>query len=230
MKKIPKYIFIILPLIFLSLITGIWAGWIRVGWDFPLSSSAGEHGALMVGSFLGTLICLERAFTFPKKIALILRFFNSLSFIFIIIKYPVIAHWILFIGSIGLVILYFLIYLKFSELYVLLMMAGAMCWVIGNGLLLQTSFYPQAVMWWIGFLFLTITGERLELSRYLNIGRSAKSIFVILLVLFIAGILVPFHDYGGYVTAISLIGSSIWLFINDIPRRSLRSTGIPGLS
>ncbi|MGA2667748.1 MAG: hypothetical protein ABSF32_02395 [Ignavibacteria bacterium] len=226
MKKIPKYIFIILPLVLLGLLTGIWAGCIRIGWNFPLSSFAGEHGALMVGSFLGTLICLERAFTFPKKIALMLPLFNSLSFIFIIAKYPVIAYWVLFIGSMGLVVLYFFLYLKFSELYVLLMMMGAMCWVIGNGLLLQTSFYPQAVTWWIGFLFLTITGERLELSRYLNIGKSTKSIFVILIALFIIGITIPFHEFGGYVTAVSLIGSSLWLFIYDMPRRNLKNTGV----
>lgn len=225
MKKFPKIVILILPLVLLSLLTGIWAGWIRIGWNFPLSSPAGEHGALMVGSFLGTLIILERAITYPNKSALLLPLFNGLSLIFIFLKIPVIAYWILFIGSIGLVILYLLMYIKFSEVYVILMMAGAMCWAIGNGLLIKTSFYPQAATWWMGFLFLTISGERLEMSRYLNISKPKKIIFVTLLILFVVGILLPFHDYGGYIAAISLIGTSIWLFINDMPRRGLKGTG-----
>lgn len=47
----------------LSLIAGIWAGLVRLGWRLPVPSVAAmsDHGALMIGGFLGTLISLERA-------------------------------------------------------------------------------------------------------------------------------------------------------------------------
>ncbi len=56
--------------------------WIRIGWNFPVSQSAGQHGALMVGSFLTTVILLERAITFKNRNVLLLPFINGLSGVF----------------------------------------------------------------------------------------------------------------------------------------------------
>jgi hypothetical protein len=105
------------------------------------------------------------------------------------------------------------------------MLCGALCWSIGNVILIKTSFYPQAVIWWIAFLFFTISAERIELSRYLQLSAKRKVILFILLTFFIIGIFVPFHDAGGFIIAFSLIGSSIWLLVNDMASRSLMKEG-----
>ena len=89
---------LILPFILLSLLTGIWSGWIRIGFDFPLSSVSGNHGAMMVGGFIGTLICLERALGFKNKIALFIPAISSLSIFFFLIQmqniaFVVAAYW-----------------------------------------------------------------------------------------------------------------------------------------
>ena len=46
-----------------ALLTGVWAGLVRLGWQVPLLAAIppSAHGPLMVSGFLGTLIGLERA-------------------------------------------------------------------------------------------------------------------------------------------------------------------------
>lgn len=216
---------LIIPLIILSLLAGIWSGWIRIGFDFPVSTFSGNHGAMMVGGFIGTLICLERALGFNKKIALIIPAISSLSIIFFLIQLQSIAFMVLLIGSIGLVIMYYTLLRKFNEIHVIVMMIGSLCWFIGNAILVKTNFYPSAVMWWIAFVFFTITGERLELSRYLQVSVLQKYILVCLMMIYVIGILIPFHDSGGYVIGFSLISSGIWLFTYDMAKKSLKREG-----
>src|SRR4051794_34752122 len=103
-----KQVLFLLPLILLSALTGIWAGWLRIGcfhtgWNaFPITA-AGEHGALMVGSFLGTLICLERAVALRNKYALLIPLLNAVSLIAFWLKAPQLGYWLLIIGSLGYV-------------------------------------------------------------------------------------------------------------------------------
>ena len=216
---------LIQPLILLSLLAGIWSGWIRIGFDFPVSSFSGNHGALMTGGFIGTLICLERALGFKNKIALLVPAVSSLSIIFFLLQMQNIAYIMILLGSIGLVIMYFTLLKNFNEIHMIVMMIGSMCWFIGNAILVKTNFYPSAVMWWIAFVFFTITGERLELSRYLMISSFKKYLLVVFMLIYIIGILIPFHDSGGYVIGFSLISSGLWLFKYDMARKSIKREG-----
>jgi hypothetical protein len=215
---------LILPFILISLLAGIWSGWIRIGFDFPVSYPSGNHGAMMVGGFIGTLICLERALGFKNKIALFIPAISSLSIFFFLIQMQNIAFILLLIGSIGLVILYFTLLNKFNEIHMIVMI-GSLCWFIGNAILIKTNFYPSAVMWWIAFVFFTITGERLELSRYLQISKLQKYMLVVFMLIYIIGILIPFHDSGGYVIGFSFISSGLWLFKYDMAKKSLKRDG-----
>lgn len=216
---------LILPLVILGLLTGILAGWIRIGWNFPMAGTMGEHGAYMVGGFLGTLICLERTVNYPNRLALLVPAVNSLSIVFLLAGYSLIAYFFLLAGGIGLTIVYLNLYAKHKNFYLLLLLSGALCYVIGNALLIKSSFYPPTVMWWIAFLFLTIAGERLEFSRFLNISGTKQTVLVILLLLFVAGIVSPFHSIGGYILAFSMIGCSVWLLKYDMAKHSLKKPG-----
>jgi len=53
--RIPFVVFAVI-----NLLTGLWAGLIRSGWNFPGTPLAVHHGAIMVGGFLTTLIILEK--------------------------------------------------------------------------------------------------------------------------------------------------------------------------
>lgn len=215
----------ILPLISLSLIFGVLTGWFRIGWEFSSTASWPDHGAIMTGGFIGTLICLERTINFKHKLALLIPVIGSLSIIFFLLRYVETAYWLLLIASLGLCIIYFILYLEHNEVYILIMMAGAFAWLTGNIFLLQTHFYPNSVMWWIAFLFFTILGERLELSRYLMLKTWHKFLLLFLLALYIIGILIPFHGSGGYISAVSMIGSFIWLYKYDMAKKSLKKEG-----
>ena len=218
----------ILPLVMLSLLTGIFSGWFRIGWNLPISLPSGEHGALMVGSFLGTLICIERSVSYPNRIALIVPLLNSLSIVFFLLSMPKTAYVFLILGGSGLTAIYYMVYVKHKGIHILIMMAGAMCYLIGSVVLYNISFYPSVVMWWIAFLFLTITGERLELSRFILMKNAAKkqSALIFLISLFIVSILLPFHStFGSLLSAVSLIGSAFWLFKYDMAKHSLKKPG-----
>ena len=222
-----KHIFI-LPLVLLSLLTGIFSGWFRIGWNLPISLPSGEHGALMVGSFLGTLICIERSVSYHNKAALFVPLVNGLSLIFFLLAMPKIAYIFLILGGAGLTGIYYIVYVKHKGIHILIMMAGAMCYLIGSAVLYNSSFYPAVVMWWIAFLFLTITGERLELSRFILLKNKIKkqSVLIFLISLFIVSILLPFHsDLGSSLSAVSMIGSAIWLFKYDMAKHSLKKPG-----
>jgi len=83
-------------------------------------------------------------------------------------------------------------------------------------------------MWWIAFLFLTITGERLELSRFILLRKTVlkQSALIIFISLFFAGIFLPFHSaLGSSLSALSMIGSAIWLFKYDMAKHSLKKRG-----
>lgn len=79
-----KLLPVILPLVFLSLLAAVWAGWIRIGWAYPLTVVAGKHGALMVGSFLGTFISLERAVVIKNRWAMLTPFLSGVSLVLIV--------------------------------------------------------------------------------------------------------------------------------------------------
>jgi len=222
-----KHIFI-LPLVLLSLLTGIFSGWFRIGWNLPISLPSGEHGALMVGSFLGTLICIERSVSYHNKAALFVPLVNGLSLIFFLLAMPKISYIFLILGGAGLTGIYYIVYVKHKGIHILIMMAGAMCYLIGSAVLYNSSFYPAVVMWWIAFLFLTITGERLELSRFILLKNKIKkkSVLIFLISLFIVSIFLPFHsDLGSLLSAVSMIGSAIWLFKYDMAKHSLKKPG-----
>ncbi len=53
----------------IALLTGLWAGLLRLGWELPLvrQSFPAEHGPLMISGFLGTLISLERAVAVGRR-------------------------------------------------------------------------------------------------------------------------------------------------------------------
>ncbi|HRE09245.1 MAG TPA: hypothetical protein PK605_05535 [Ignavibacteria bacterium] len=222
-----KHIFI-LPLVLLSLLTGIFSGWFRIGWNLPISLPSGEHGALMVGSFLGTLICIERSVSYHNKIALLVPMLNGMSLVFFLLAMPKIAYVLLILGGAGLTGIYYMVYVKHKGIHILIMMAGAMCYLIGSAILFNSTFYPAVVMWWIAFLFLTITGERLELSRFILLKNTLKkqAVLIILISLFIISIFLPFHsDLGSLLSAVSMIGSAVWLLKFDMAKHSLKKPG-----
>ena len=220
----------IVPFVLLGLVTGVISGWYRIGWiDIP-AGYAGQHGVIMVGSFLGTLICLERAIVIKKKLIFLIPLISGLSILFFLLGFPIPAKVALIIAGAGLSAMFVYFYQKTKELYHIIMLAGALCWLIGNILLLIKNQFIISTGWWVGFLFLTIAGERLELTKFLPISRFKISILVTSMSLFIIGLLLPFHGIGKYFLAAGLIVSALWLLKYDMAGKALKKEGLSRFS
>ena len=220
-----KVSLLVLPFILLSLLTAIWTGWQRIGWDLPLTNATGHHGSLMVGSFLATLIFLERSVTFKNKWILLLPLVNGSSAVFFIYGNPFIAQILLIAGSTGFFVMCCYFILKFKEFYYYFFLLGAFTLVSGNIILFKTNFYPNAVPWWTGFFLFTIVAERIELSRFLPLNALKRNSLTAILIIFLASLFLPFHSYGKLVFAIALAFAGFWLLKYDMARLSLKIKG-----
>lgn len=221
-----KKIFLVLPYVLISLVVGILAGLFRMGWTIPLGPVAGEHGALMVGSFLGTLICLERIVALKKKWMYVIPIVSGTSLIFFFIGNQQVAMILLSLASLGLVYIYIDLIQRFKEYYFYIMMAGAVSWAVGNIIMVIAPFYPAAAPWWIAFILLTVFGERLELSKFLPKSKMKMRSMIIAISVFMIGLIIPYHTFGKYISGVGLILMALWLFQYDIARKSVKSTGM----
>ena len=221
-----KKIFFVLPFVLVSLVIGILSGLFRLGWSIPMGEVAGEHGALMTGSFLGTLICLERIVALKKKWMYIIPVISGMSLIFFLLGNQRIAMIMLTIGSLGLVYIYIDLINRFKEYYFYIMMIGAIGWAVGNIIMIINPFYPQAAPWWIVFILLTVFGERLELSKFLPQSKLKRVTMIISISIFMAGIILPYHAIGKYISGVGLLLMAIWLLKYDIARKSVKAHGM----
>lgn len=216
---------LLLPLIILSLMAAIWAGWVRIGWDLPVTDLAARHGALMVNSFLASLIFLERAAAFKSKWVLLIPLVNVLSMVAFALKLPILAQLLFLSGSAGFTgLCVYLLYL-YRESYYLLFLAGAFCLLTGNLILYKTNFYPNAVTWWMAFLLFTIVAERLELSRFLALSRFKRSLLWLCTAVVLISLFWPFHAGGHILLAAGVALTGLWLLKFDMARHSLKAKG-----
>ncbi|WP_276370132.1 hypothetical protein [Chryseolinea sp. H1M3-3] len=225
MIKVSRIPFIALAL--LCLITGLWTGLSRIGWDLFVLPATAHHGAIMVGGFLGTLISIEKIIPLKKKVLFLIPVSSALSVLFFIINQPLWSIMLLILASSGLILVFTIYLIRERSLIYTLMLAGAINWLIGNILLLTKNFYPLAFPWWLGFILFVITAERLELIRFLPVSALKKKFFVGFLVSFVIGVGISFHGIGNMVSGLSLVATSIWLMRNDLIGITIKKNGLP---
>jgi hypothetical protein len=225
-----------LPLLALggvALVAGMWLGLVRLGWGLygpglP-ASLPGMHGALMVGAFFGTLIGLERAVALGRRWAYLAPLLSALSGVALLVGLPrEVGTVLLSLGSLGLVAIYAVVLRMQLALFTATMALGAVAWLGGNLLWLAGRPVYGLVFWWVGFLVLTIAGERLELSRVLRLGAQARAMFAVAMGLFGAGLLLTTFapDPGARVAGLGLVALAVWLGLNDVARRTVRQKGL----
>jgi len=217
-----------LPVIMLamaSLVIGLTAGLQRIGWNFAFSVSA-DHGGIMIGGFLGTLISFEKIIPLKKKRWFIVPLLSGASVLFFFLRLPVVSMVCLGAASMGLTLAFVLYGWRQRSWLYLLMALGALCWLAGNVLYLHSGFYRAALPWWMAFVLLIIASERLELTQFLPVAAGSKRLFAGLLVLFVLSCLLTFHGSGGLVAALALTGVSVWLLRHDVVALNLKKKGL----
>jgi hypothetical protein len=211
----------------LSLITGLFAGLHRIDWSLPLSEVSPNHGAIMVGGFLGTLITLEKIIPLKRNILYVFPTISGASVFLFFIGVPTYSVVCLVVASVGLSSIFFIYWIRERSMIYFLMVAGAVCWLTGNILLRIYNFYRVSIPWWMAFALLIITAERLELMKFLPVSGNQKLIFIGMLLVFVAGCMISFHGVGNYFAALSLVSVSIWLMRHDVVALNLRKQGLP---
>ncbi|HET9490675.1 MAG TPA: hypothetical protein VFR64_13085 [Methylomirabilota bacterium] len=215
-----------------SLAGALWAGLLRLGWELPpvTAGVARNHGPLMVSSFLGTVIGLERAVALRRRWPYGAPLLAGLGGLAWIVGLSVhVGHVLTVAGSAVLVAIFVSLYRRSGELHVAVMGLGAVSWLAGTLLWHGGAPLYRVAPWWIGFLVLTIAGERLELSRLMRLGAWSRGAFVaacgVLLAGLVAGVVAP--DAGVRVAGVGLVALAVWLLRNDIAWRTVRQAGLP---
>lgn len=211
--------FYLLPLVIFGLVTGIFGGWIRLGSSLILLTESGaNHGFLMVGGFLGTLISIERAMVMKKKAWLLIPFLSGLSSFFFLFGENQTGIMLLLAGSLGLSIIMHFQAVKHAHFHTYLLYAGTLSWFIGNFMAWNFDRISAGSTWWIGFLLFTIVGERLELSQFLPVPTWSKKVLMFFLGLFTFGLIFPFQGLGNVFMGLAAISISTWLLFFDMAK------------
>lgn len=223
-----------LPLVataILASLAAMWAGLIRIGWQFPPLSPtlAINHGPLMVSGFLGILISIERAVAIGQRWTYAAPFFSALGVIALLFGAPdPVGQILMTLGSVGLVAIYIVIVRRQTALFTVTMLIGTLAWLIGNVFWLSGESIYRLVFWWGAFLVLTIVGERLELGRLLQLPHQVRRLFISAVFILLAGLALSFFigDIGNRLIGVGMFALALWLARFDIARRTVRQTGL----
>ncbi len=218
-----------------ALLAGLWGGVVRLGWTLPSPGVplATLHGPLMVSGFLGTLIGLERAVALGDRWAYAGPLLTGLGTLTLLTG---LGGWsgpfaplALSAGSLVLVAVFVVVLRRQPALFTGTMAAGAGAWLVGNALWLARWPIHRIVLWWVGFLVLTIAGERLELARMLRLTAARRAAFLVAVGLFAAGLAgsVVAPDAGVRLAGAGLVVLAAWLARHDVARRTVRQAGLP---
>ncbi|MBL8056286.1 MAG: hypothetical protein JNK29_06280, partial [Anaerolineales bacterium] len=214
-----------------GLLAALWAALVRLGWSLPALPLpiAGQHGALMTSGFLGTLIGVERAVALRWRPAYLAPALAGLGTLVLSLGGPLdLGRGLAALGALGLVGVFVRIIRAHPAAHTVVMGIGAGLWLIGNGLWWGRASLTGVAPWWIGFLVLTIAGERLELGRILKLGRAARWAFNVAVAVTLAGLALTLVDptWGARLFGLGLLLLGAWLLWKDLARHTIRRAGL----
>jgi hypothetical protein len=214
----------------ICLLGALWAGLVRSGWDLPMPRDHHPlaHGPLFVGAFLGTLISLEKAVALERPWGYLAPALAALGGLGLIAApRPQLTALIFATASAILVLVLGQLLRRHLDLAGVVMLSGAVAWLVGNLHWAMGASIPTVVPWWLAFPTLTILGERLELSRVATPPRSAVLGFLAALTIYIAGLVLFLRDFdlGLRLQGLGLFVLAAWLLRYDLARRTLRQPG-----
>ncbi|HET6563702.1 MAG TPA: hypothetical protein VFG72_17670 [Marmoricola sp.] len=213
----------------LSLLVGLDAALLLLGLPAPLTSDRlpEVHGVLLVLGFVGTLIALERAVALGRPAAFASPALLGLGGLLLVSPAPLsFGRTALLLGAAGLVAVYVPLWRRQRDDAVLIQALGAVLATGAAALWLGGTPVPVLLPWLVGFVVLTICGERVELARFtLPSTGPALLLAVGLVVATVASLLWP--TVGHVLFGAVVVGLALWLGSHDAARRTIRSTGLP---
>lgn len=214
-----------------ALLAGLDAALMLIGLPAPVTAARlpDVHGMLLVLGFVGTLISLERSVALARPAGYLAPALLGAGALLLVSPAPLVLGRSLFVaGAAALVGVYVPLWRRQRDDAVLVQALGAVLAVGAAVLWLGGVSIPALLPWLVGFVVLTIAGERLELAR-LAMGPGAGTRLVLLssavVVTVVGSLLWPVVATPALgIALLVLVG---WLATHDVARRTVRSTGLP---
>ncbi|QIK77182.1 hypothetical protein G7071_01315 [Nocardioides piscis] len=214
-----------------ALLAGLDAALLLLGLPAPVTTDRlpDAHGMLMVLGFVGTLIALERAVALRRPLGFVAPALLGLGALALLSPAPMVLGKSLFTaGAAALVALYVPLWRRQRDDAVLCQALGAVLVLGAATLWLGGASVPVLAPWLVGFIVLTIAGERLELAR-LAMGPAAGRTLVLLASGLATGVVAAllWPRPGTALLGAALLALTGWLAAHDIARRTIHTTGLP---
>ncbi len=213
------------------MLAGLDAALILLGLPAPVTTARlpQVHGPLLVLGFVGTLVALERAVALARIIGYGAPLLLGVGGIALVTPLPItLGKALLAVGSAAFVVLYIPLWRRSRDSAVLVQILGAVLATGGGLLWLGGVDVPHLLPWLVGFVVLTIAGERLELARVAVLLAQAVRWFHAVCAAFLlcvtASLLWPAVGYR--LLGLSLLAIVLWLAMYDVAKRTVRSTGL----
>jgi hypothetical protein len=214
-----------------ALLAGLDAALLLLGLPAPvrLDRLPQVHGMLLVIGFVGTLIALERAVALRRPAGFVAPALLGAGALLLLAPLPLaVGQTAQALGAVGLVGVYAALWRRQRDEAVLVQTMGAVLAVGALVLWLGGVPVPLLLPWLVGFVVLTIGGERLELAR-IAMGPAAGPALLLLagglLVAVVAALL--WSSVGAPLLGAGLLALGGWLAAHDVAWRTVRTTGLP---
>ena len=219
----------LLLLIGVMALAAIGFGLARLGLVLPIASTgASHHGPLFVLGVFLALISLERALASGHPLAMLSPLLAVLGALLL----PVSVSLSLLLSttsSAALAVVSAAMYRRQPAAFTGLPVVSALLLALGSLRLLLGSPVSVVVPLWQGFFVLTITAERLELSRLVKTPPRATAWLLLLTLLLALSAL--FHEQSPHIAphlfGLSLLLIALWQLRYDIARRTVKQAGLP---
>jgi len=214
----------------LAMLAGLDAALMLIGVPAPVSSDRlpEVHGMLLVFGFVGTLISLERAVALKHPLGFSAPALLGLGALLLLSPAPIsVGKAVQLLGAVAMVAVYVPLWRRQRDDSVLVQAFGA---VLGAGALtlwLGGVSVPVLLPWLVGFIVLTIGGERLELAR-IAMGEGAGRVLVLLSGGLVAGVVASllWPQVGFPVLGLAILVLVGWLAAHDVARRTVKAAGL----
>ena len=218
---------LLLALAVAALVAGVLGGLARLGIPLQVASGAANHGALMTGGFLGTLISLERAIALGEPAAYAAPLAAGVGAMLLLLGAREAGLWVSLAAPVALAIASAVLLRRQAQAHIVLLLVAALAWGVGNALNFAGAAPNAAAAWWLAFLVLTIAAERLEMTRLTRRPAIAAPAFHACVGTILAGaaasLLRPVA--GGVAFGAGLVALAVWLAVFDIARRTVATEG-----
>lgn len=227
--RVPPGIFA-LPFGVLVLLAGLWGGLARLDIAVPGAAiTFAQHGFLMSIGFLGTLISTERAVALGRWWAWGVPALSVAGSAWLVFgSTPQIGYALFFVAGLDLVCVYLRLHQIQASTHNTFMGLAAAGWAVAAAIGMTGHAVAHTTPWLAIFLVVTITAERLELSRMLRRTKPVRAALVVVLVVTFAGATLAFfyRDIGWRVTGLGMAAMAAWLMVYDLARRTIRAKAV----